>query len=120
MICIKTVKSLTINELKGLNLLIDTYYKPNTLLQNEIVIYSKINDDIIGCICVIPKKGIISNLCVKIEYWNMSIEKELILMAKNIAGESLIVYISDEGILKTYYSKHGFIPNGEQTMILLK
>jgi len=118
MICIKTVKSLTTDELKGVNSLIDTYYTPNTLLQSEIIIYSKINEDIIGCICVIPKKGIISNLCVKVEHWNLGIEKNLIQMAKNVAGPLLVVHVPKESILKTYYSKQGFIPNGEQTMIL--
>ena len=120
MLCIKTVKSLNEDELNGVNSLIDTYYTPNTLLQSEIVIYSKIKDDIIGCICVIPKKGIISNLCVKIEHWNMGIEKNLIQMAKNIAGPLLVVHVPKESILKTYYSKQGFVPNGEQTMILSK
>jgi len=121
MICIKTVKSLNQDEIKNLNSLIDTYYTLNTLLQSEIVIYSKINDnDIIGCICVIPKKGIISNLCVKVEYWNMGIEKNLIQMAKNLAGPLLVVHVPKESILKTYYSKQGFISNGEQTMILSK
>ena len=121
MICIKTVKSLTTDELKGVNSLIDTYYTPNTLLQSEIVIYSKIKDDIIGCICIIPKKGIISNLCVKVEHWNMGIEKNLIQMAKNVvAGPLLVVYVPKESILKTYYSKQGFVSDGEQTMILSK
>jgi hypothetical protein len=42
MLCIKTVKSLSADELEKLNMLIDTFYYDNTLIQNEIVIYKKI------------------------------------------------------------------------------
>ena len=123
MLCIKTVKSLSYEELHDLITLIDTFYDKNTLLQNEIVIYKKIGEHIIGCICVNPKtknndKTLVCLLCSHIEYWNMNIEINLIDTAKNISGTSLIVKVDDES--KWYYAKYGFIWYNDNTMILQK
>jgi|688.fasta_scaffold00441_28 hypothetical protein len=120
MLCIKTVKSLSKDELRSLNALIDTYYELNTLLENDIVIYSKTKDEVIGCVCVNPKKGIVSNLCVKIEHMNTGIETNLIQMAKNISSTSLIVSITSNSIEHTHYTNEGFVYDGEHSMVLQK
>lgn len=123
MLCIKTVKSLSNDELHELIILIDTFYDKNTLLQNEIVIYKKMGENIVGCICVNPKakqddKTMICLLCVHVEYWNMKFEKNLLDTAKNISGTSLIVKVDED--LKLYYEKYGFIWYDDDTMILKK
>jgi hypothetical protein len=123
MLCIKTVKSLSQDELDKLNTLIDTFYNDNTLLQNEIVIYKKMDKDIIGCICVNPKSRqdnmtLVCLLCTRIEYWHMYIEKNLLDTAKNITGTSLIVEVNED--TRWYYEKYGFQHTTDTVMILQK
>jgi len=123
MLCIKTVKSLSADELEKLNMLIDTFYYDNTLIQNEIVIYKKMDKDIIGCICVNPKSKqdnmtTVCLLCTQIEYWHTNIEKNLLDTAKNIAGTSLITGVNEETQL--YYEKFGFQQLTDTMMILQK
>ena len=122
MISIKIVKGLTTIELNEITKLINTYYTNIRLNDNEIIIYSKNGDIITGCITIDKKKdiSICNNLCVKVEYWNMEIDKQLIETAKTISGTSLYVEIEDNNTNYSYYIKGGFSHVSDNILILRK
>lgn len=122
MISIKTVKGLTTTELNEITKLINTYYTNIELNDKEIIIYSKIDDIITGCITIDKKKdiSICNNLCVKVEYWNMEIDKQLIETAKIISGTPLCVEIENNNIIYSNYIKEGFVHVNDNILILRK
>jgi len=108
MLCIKTTKNLSEDELKSLGELIDISY----LQDYEMIVYEKIDKDIVGCITISQKKEhkltLIDNHFVKDTHRNLGIGKKLLEMARKLTPFSLFLCITPEEDLIKYYEKQGF------------
>ena len=136
MLCIKTIKSLSQNELEKLRNLIGTTADTTLYEMNNIIIYhdQKSNasnasnasneNSIIACIIIEANKDeavtYVKFLFVKDGHRNQGIGENLLNMAKIITNCTLYVRLQNEDRMQFYYEKKGFEKIYIENSIIMK
>lgn len=108
MLCIKSVKGLTSQELNELQQMVDN----DVFLQANIILLEKsnTNDEIFGFLAIKQSNDInvIHQIFVKPQNQNKGIGQKMLYMAKTIVKSSLYVCIHQDNEILTYFLKHNF------------